>query len=243
MAHADFDLAETRRQECAAFRAMADLLLAHRGAWDHSLAARYSFMRFCDRVDILCGTGSYVALARVAPDPINWERHKADVLLRMVERMNALVDFIEDPRSTYPHAAHLLPSRSTLPMDDPGIVAFCREVHNSLLPVPGATTVRGGFASRMRNLNASLSIYADLDKDTSNAKEQPTIKGLDPYEQRRENCLHLLLVQLDVHMIKFAEHIAFQDGYHEARAVLMKLTVQARAAYFRKTSPWVVQSA
>ena len=166
------------------------------------------------------------------------ENRKADMLLTILERMNVLVDFLEDLRGDYQHAAELLPARSTLPAEDEGIVAFCREVYTRLLPVPGATTVRGGFAARMRNLNATLTMYAD-NYEKSPDEVQIKTAAPDYHDQRRDHCLHLLLVQVDAHMHKFAEHIAFQDAFHEARMTVMRLTVRTRAAYFRTRKPWL----
>ena len=238
MVHKALELSETRRQECDAFKALADLLRAHHALWCDRRPESYSLERFCEQVDRLSGTGRFAAQVDEVWDLSAFETHKTSVLLRMLDRMNALVDFVEDPRSGLQHAMELLPSRSMLPTDDEGVVAFCRAVHTSLLPVPGATTVRGGFAARMRNLNASLDIYAAFDGSLG-AEEHPTPNVQDHYAQRREKCLHLLLAHVDTHMHKFAAHISFQDAYYTARMALMKLTVQARAAYFRKTGPWV----
>lgn len=62
-------------------------------------------------------------------------------------------------------------------------------------------------------------------------------KLLDYYAQRRDGCLYVLLHHVDQYMHRYAAHIIFQDAYHEARNVLMKLTVQARAAYFTGSEP------
>lgn len=234
MAHEGMDLAETRRAERAAFRAVADVLQANRHRWEYHGNWRFSFERFCSAVDHLCGIGSPTTGPSARQVPGRWENLKADALMRMVERMNLLVDFVEDPRSGVADAAHLLPARSTLPLDDEGIVAFCRAVYSSLRPLPGATTIRGGFASRMRNLNASLSLYAHYEDHKGQQVQRPTIIEDEQYVSRREICLHLLLVQVDGQMHKLARYVAFQDAYHEARAVLMKLTVQAREDFFRK---------
>lgn len=227
------DLAETRRLQCDAFRALADMLRVHMALRSNYLREIYSLERFCDKVDRLCGTGQYAAPAPVEADFDEWEHQRANVLLRMLDRMNALVDFIEDPRSEMDHAAHLLPSRSTIPMNDAGVVAFCRAVHTSLLPVPGAITVRGGFASRMRNLNASVELYTAYVGRPAAAKPSPS-NGLDHYDQRCANCLHMLLKHVDPVMHNFAAYISFHDAYYVARTVLMERTVEARKTYFNK---------
>ena len=238
MAHRDMDPAEARRQECAAFRAVANVLMANHSIWRSYRPVNFSLQRFCDKVDRLCDTGEYAPPIKEEPDPMTLENRRADQLLIILERMNGLVDFVEDPKGDYQHAAELVPARSKLPADDEGILAFCRAVHTSLLHVPGATTVRGGFAARMRNLNAALTLFADY-YQKSPEEEQPKSTAPDYHDQRRDHCLHLLLVQVDACMHKFAEHIAFQDAYHEARMVVMRLTVQTRKTYFRGRKPWL----
>lgn len=221
---------ELRLHVCSAFQALANVLLTNREAWQFHRPACYSLERFLEKVDRLCGTGIYAGLRSEDPDPSEREQLKEDLVLRILERMTALVDHVEDLRSGLQHAAALLPPRSALPLDNAGIVAYCREVHTRLLPVPGATTVRGGFAARMRLLNASLSIYEQI--SFSAERKEPGMRGVDHYARRRDNCLHLLLMQVDPHMHKFAHRIAFQDAYYEARTVVMRLTVAARGALY-----------
>lgn len=231
---ADSTPEKERQRECKALQAVADVLRRNSFLWNRFAPVNFSFQRFCDEVNWLQRNGSEVP-SRADPDAAN---RKADVLLRMLERMNTLYDFLEDPKSDMQHVVALLPSRSTLPMDDAGVLAFCREVHTRLLPLPGATTVRGGFASRMRNLNASFSIYAQFEPSEDD-EEKANHKLLSAHVRRRDHCLHLLLTQVDVQMPKYAEHIAFQDAYYKARLALMRVTVEARKAYFRRTMPWL----
>lgn len=230
----------TRQAERAAFRALADVLLYHVDKWKYRNPVNFSFHRFCDRVDRLCGTGEYAQRAPDTPDVVEWDDHRSDVLLRMLDRMNGLYDHLEDPRSGFQQYVPLLPARSTLPADDAGIEAFCRAVYTRLLPVPEATTVRGGFAARMRWLNASLSLYATYQRPLTQ-NPPPPARGADYHDDRRDRCLHLLLVQVDTHMHQFAEQITFQDAYYEARSTIMRCTVEARAALFKKKYGWPVE--
>ncbi len=228
--------AEARKEVCAAFQALAMVLRVH--GLEVSPSGDDRFERFCTAVANLRRRVELPPPRE--PRTVDHVNSQADVLIAMLERLNVLYDFVESPQNGLSHVAHRLPSRATLPMEDAGLVAFCRVVYDCLLPVPGATTTRGGFAARMRNLYATIKRYDTLGLppkvvppvDRAYVEMSAHARGVD-------ECLHLLLVHLDANIYRYAAHISFQDAYHQARMAVMQVTVEARKAYFRRTRPWL----
>ena len=206
----------------------------HEDLWSRWHNESYAIRRFMDEV-----RGLRQACESTDPEPLgddatdkdaSW---KTDVLHRMLERLDGLYDFLEDPHGHVrgAEALALLPSRSTLPMEEEGIVAFCREAHARLLHLPEATSVRGSFAYRVRLLHASLSIFGAYDVPVQKT-DAAIHRAVISFDRRLRTCLHSLLGLLDRCMLGYAEHISFQDKYYEARSAVMKLTVEARQRYF-----------